>query len=173
MLLFAAPQNTESRKQACARTRCLTNAPIFSFCHVRHVQLYLEKKIPQPPPERCYINRIGIEWLFWLLKRHGPPQKGCHTGSSKTGYRHLLGLRGYLENTARFGEGSVICLNLREARRIPQERRRRPWGVSHRGSNGYHCSAPVRITSGLGDCVPPHPCVQRVALPQNTINHFD
>ena len=39
------------------------------------VMLYLEKKIPQPPPESCYINRIGIKWLFWLKKRHGPPQK--------------------------------------------------------------------------------------------------
>ena len=39
------------------------------------VMLYLEKKIPQPPPESCYINRIGIKWLFWLKKGMVPCKK--------------------------------------------------------------------------------------------------
>ena len=39
------------------------------------VMLYLEKKIPQPPPESCYINRIGIKWLFWLKKGMVPRKK--------------------------------------------------------------------------------------------------
>ena len=85
VLCFAACENSDL-----VRTRCHTNAPICTFA--MFVMLYLEKKIPQPPPESCYINRIGIKWLFWLKKRHGPPQKSCHTGSPKTGYGHPLGL---------------------------------------------------------------------------------
>ena len=50
------------------------------------VMLYLEKKIPQPPPESFYINRIGIKWLFRPEKRYAPPQNIFHTTSSKTRY---------------------------------------------------------------------------------------
>ena len=83
--------------RADSHTRCHTKG-VFSKAPDRaHLSmfgmLYLEKMIPQPPPESLYINRIGIKWLFSLRKRHGPQQKSFQTGLSKTGFVCILGLR--------------------------------------------------------------------------------
>ena len=85
------------------RTHCHTNAPMCTFCHVRHV-VSRKKYTTAPPRELLYqLNRYKMVVL--AQKRHGPPQKSCHTGSSKTGYGHVLGLRNYKEASGGFFPG--------------------------------------------------------------------
>ena len=52
-----------SNHTAAALATLLTQPAHFAM----FVMLYLEKKIPQPPPESCYINRIGINWLYCIV----------------------------------------------------------------------------------------------------------